>query len=132
MTWKLLSQAAIGWEKESVLQRDLLMEEIRNVVTRILNEFEVDNLSLFADPEKSFSRFLQEETRRAKTVEKRVLQTAQGQAKTEQARNTINQLIKSIAPLPTAVVLLLPPTIAIQTLLYGSAKRLSRPAFSKP
>ncbi|MEC8813274.1 MULTISPECIES: DUF1631 domain-containing protein [unclassified Ketobacter] len=90
---KLLSQAAIGWEKESVLQRDLLMEEIRNVVTRILNEFEVDNLSLFADLEKSFSRFLQEETRRAKTVEKRVLQTAQGQAKTEQARNTINQLI---------------------------------------
>lgn len=90
---KLLSQAAIGWEKESVLQRDLLMEEIHNVVTRVLNEFEVDNLALFAELEKSFAHFLQEETRRAETVEKRVLQTAQGQAKTEQARNTINQLI---------------------------------------
>lgn len=90
---KLLSQAAIGWEKESVLQRDLLMEEIRSVVTRILNEFEVDNLALFTELEKSFSGFLLEETRRADTIEKRVLQTAQGQAKMEQARSTINQLI---------------------------------------
>ncbi|AUM12535.1 hypothetical protein Kalk_08930 [Ketobacter alkanivorans] len=90
---KLLSQAAIGWEKESVLQRDLLMEEIRNVVTRVLNEFEVDNLALFSELEKSFSSFLMEETRRADTIEKRVLQAAKGQAKTEQARSTINQLI---------------------------------------
>jgi hypothetical protein len=90
---KLLSQAAIGWEKESVLQRDLLMEEIRNVVTRILNDFDVENLSLFAELEKSFSAFLMEETRRADTIEKRVLQTAQGQAKMEQARSVINQLI---------------------------------------
>ena len=90
---KQLSEAAIGWEKESVLQRDLLMEEIRNVVTRILNEFDEDNLFLFSELEKSFNRFLGEETRKAETIEKRVLETAQGQAKTEQARNTINQLI---------------------------------------
>ena len=90
---KLLSQAAIGWEKEPVLQRDLLLEEIRNVVNRVLNEFEVDNLALFNELETSFAAFLEEETRRADTVEKRVLQTAQGQAKMDQARHTINQLI---------------------------------------
>lgn len=90
---KQLSEAAIGWEKESVLQRDLLMEEIRNVVTRILNEFDEDNLFLFSELEKSFDRFLSEEKRKSNTIEKRVLETAQGQAKMEQARNTINQLI---------------------------------------
>ncbi|MBA55426.1 MAG: hypothetical protein CMK89_13305 [Pseudomonadales bacterium] len=90
---KQMSEAAIGWEKESVLQRDLLMEEIRNVVTRILNEFDEDNLFLFSELEQSFNRFLEEETRKASTIEKRVLETAQGQAKMEQARNTINQLI---------------------------------------
>ena len=90
---KMLSQAAIGWEKESVLQRDLLLEEIRNVVSRILNEFEDNNVQLFTELEASFAKFYKEETRRADTIEQRVLQSAQGQAKREQARNTINQLI---------------------------------------
>lgn len=90
---KLLSQAAIGWEKESVLKRDLLLEEIRSVVSRILNEFEENNITLFSELEKSFANFIGEETKRAEMVEKRVLQSAQGQAKREQARNTINQLI---------------------------------------
>src|SRR5690606_5916062 len=90
---KLLSQAAIGWEKESVLQRDLLLEEMRNVVNRILNEFDVNNLELFSELEKNFSQFMQEELQRAELVEKRVLQSAQGQARMEQARRVINQLI---------------------------------------
>ncbi len=90
---KLLSQAAIGWEKESVLQRDLLLEEMRIVVNRILNEFNGYNLDLFSTLEQSFGRFLQEEMQRADLVEKRVLQSAQGQARMEQARRLINQLI---------------------------------------
>jgi len=90
---KLLSEAGIGWEKDSLLQQDLLLEEIRRVVSRILHEFDEDNLFLFAELEKSFATFLNEELRRADLVEKRVLATAQGQAKMEQARNVINQLI---------------------------------------
>lgn len=90
---KLLSQAAIGWEKESVLQRDLLLEEMRIVVNRVLNEFNGYNLDLFTTLEQSFGRYLQEELQRAELVEKRVLQSAQGQARMEQARRVINQLI---------------------------------------
>jgi hypothetical protein len=90
---KLLSQAAIGWEKESLLQRDLLLEELRIVVHRILNEFTGDNLELFSELEQKFGAFLADEQRRADLVEKRVLQSAEGQAKMEQARRVINQLI---------------------------------------
>jgi len=90
---KLLSQAAIGWEKESLPQQDILLDQMRNVVNRILNEFEEGDLQLFIELEQSFDKFLQEETRRAELVEKRVLQSAEGQAKMEQARRIINQLI---------------------------------------
>jgi hypothetical protein len=88
-----LSEASVGWEQDSILQRDLLLEEIRNVVGRILNEFDENNLFLFVELEKNFTNFIDEELNRAATVEKRVLETAQGQAKMEQARNIINQLI---------------------------------------
>jgi len=90
---KLLSQAALGWEKESLLQRDLLLEEMRIVVNRILNEFNGFNLELFGTLEQTFGSFLKEEMQRAELVEKRVLQSAQGQARMEQARRLINQLI---------------------------------------
>ena len=90
---KLLSQAALGWEKESVLQRDLLLEEMRIVVNRVLNEFNGFNLELFSTLEQTFGSFLKEEFQRAELVEKRVLQSAQGQARMEQARRLINQLI---------------------------------------
>ena len=90
---KLLSQAAIGWEKEPLPQRDLLLEELRNVVYRVLNEFTGDNLELFTELEQKFGAFLADENRRAELVEKRVLQSAEGQAKMEQARRVINQLI---------------------------------------
>lgn len=90
---KLLSQAALGWEKESLLQRDLLLEEMRIVVNRILNEFNGFNLELFSTLEQTFGSFLKEEMQRAELVEKRVLQSAQGQARMEQARRLINQLI---------------------------------------
>lgn len=90
---KLLSQAAIGWEQESLLQRDILLEELRHVVHRILNEFTGDNLELFSELEQKFGAFIADEARRAELVEKRVLQSAEGQAKMEQARRVINQLI---------------------------------------
>src|SRR3990167_6083651 len=90
---KLLSQAALGWEKESLLQRDLLLEEMRIVVNRVLNEFDGFNLELFSTLEQTFGSFLKEEIQRAELVEKRVLQSAQGQARMEQARRLINQLI---------------------------------------
>lgn len=90
---QLLSEASIGWEQDSVLHNDLLLDEIRNIVGRVLNEFDEDNLFLFVELEKQFCNFLKEEKTRAATVEKRVLETAQGQAKMEQARNIINQLV---------------------------------------
>lgn len=90
---RLLSQAAIGWEQESLLQRDILLEELRHVVHRILNEFTGDNLQLFSELEQTFGAFIADEARRAELVEKRVLQSAEGQAKMEQARRVINQLI---------------------------------------
>ncbi len=104
---KSLSQAAIGWEKESVLQRDLLLEEIRNVVSRVLNEFDAEDIELFEQLDTSFTEFMEEENRRANTVEERVLQSAQGQAKREQATHVINQLINDRLQgktLPTAII----------------------------
>ncbi|MDV7401569.1 DUF1631 family protein, partial [Arthrospira platensis SPKY1] len=69
---RLLSQAAIGWEQESLLQRDILLEELRHVVHRILNEFTGDNLQLFSELEQTFGAFIADEARRAELVEKRV------------------------------------------------------------
>ncbi len=90
---KLLSQAAIGWEKETLLPQDLLLDELRIVVHRILKEFTGDNLDLFTELEEKFSAFLVDEAKWAALVEKRVLQSAEGQAKLEQSRRVINQLI---------------------------------------
>ncbi|RLP55124.1 MAG: DUF1631 domain-containing protein [Ketobacter sp.] len=90
---KKLSQAAIGWEKESVLQRDLLMEEIRNVVSRVLNEYEVGNMELFTSLEKSFSKFMEDEERRARDAENQIVQIAQNQSRQEMIRSMVNQLI---------------------------------------
>lgn len=120
---KLLSQAAIGWEKESVLQRDLLLEELRRVVQRVLNEFNGNNLELFSELEEKFSAFLADENRRAEQVEKRVLQTAEGQARMEQARRLINQLINDRLQgktLPSVVIDMIDGpwrTLMLQTLL---------------
>lgn len=90
---KLLSQASLGWEKDSLQQRDLLLEELRNVVYRILNEYSGHDLSLFSELEQRFAAFVADENQRAEKVEARVLQSVEGQAKMEQARRVINQLI---------------------------------------
>lgn len=90
---KLLSQAALGWEKDNLLQRDLLLDELRNVVYRILNEYDEHDLSLFTELEERFAAFLADEQQRIAKVEARVLQSVEGQAKMEQARRVINQLI---------------------------------------
>lgn len=45
------------------------MEEICNVVSCVLNEYEVGNMELFIFLEKSFLKFMEDEERRVRDVE---------------------------------------------------------------
>lgn len=104
---KRLSQAAIGWERESILQRDYLMEEIRLVVNRILIEFHGDNMELFETLDAQFAEFLEHQQQETDKEEKRAVEEARGKSKLELSKSITSQLIADRMQgktLPTQVI----------------------------
>ncbi|MEX2473971.1 DUF1631 domain-containing protein [Marinobacter sp.] len=87
-----LAMSAIGWAEKESGQRDLLLEKIESVVSRVLNEF-IDNVGLFEELLNDFSHFMDLDRRRRELVEQRLRDAEEGRARQERAADSVNRLI---------------------------------------
>lgn len=88
-----MAQAAIGWVEPAELERDPLYRQIDTIVERVLGEFE-DSVELFDHVLDEFLLFLEEEQERARLVEERTRQAAEGKAKVDGARLQVDAEIQ--------------------------------------
>lgn len=88
-----MAQAAIGWVEPAQVERDPLYRQIDNVVERVLGEFD-DSVELFEHLLDEFLLFLEEEQERARLVEERTRQAAEGKAKVDNARLRVDAEIQ--------------------------------------
>lgn len=88
-----MARASIGWVEPEQLDSDPLYSRIKLTVERILAEFE-DDPQLFSDLLDDFLIFLEEEEERARLVEERTRQAAEGKAKIERAKARVSAEIQ--------------------------------------
>lgn len=91
-----LSSAGIGWSSARELKRDTMYNKIEAVVHRVLNDFSTDP-DVFSDLLAEFREFVGQDTRRSVLVEQRVKDTEQGKARTQQAKQTVQNLVNQKA-----------------------------------
>lgn len=87
-----LGSAALGWSNQDGTQRDKLYQKIEEVVQRLLSEFSDDPV-IFSDLLEDFVTFFRIERRRSELVEQRVRDAEEGRARTEAARQHIEQAL---------------------------------------
>ncbi|MCL6415983.1 DUF1631 domain-containing protein [Aestuariirhabdus sp. Z084] len=104
-----MASAAMGWNDQDSKTQDRLFQKMEQVVFRILREFE-DNISIFNECLDDFLGFVVREQRRSELMEQRVRDAEEGRAKSEAARNAVQQALadKMVGlSLPSVVVSLL-------------------------
>lgn len=84
-----MARAALGWVEPTHLERDPLYRRIENIVERILSEFGDDG-QLFDELLDEFLAFQEQERERARLVEERARQAAEGKAKVESAKARVD------------------------------------------
>ncbi len=92
---KLLNEmatAGIGWAPGADIERDPLYRKMAAVVDRVLNEFDHDVI-IFTEFLADFVSFMEQERRRANLVEQRTVDAEDGRARSEMARNTVQQAL---------------------------------------
>ena len=100
-----LSSAGIGWSSAKELKRDALYNKIESVVLRVLNG-NTETPALFEALVDELQRFISKDERRNSIVEQRVKETESGKARSEAAKQDVQQLINQKAAgmrLPTVV-----------------------------
>lgn len=88
-----MARAAIGWVEPEQLESDPLYSQVKRSVERILVEFD-DDPQLFSDLLDDFLIFQEEEQERARLVEERTRQAAEGKARIEQAKSRVSAEIQ--------------------------------------
>lgn len=88
-----LAHAAVGWTELENPDSDPLYRKMSEVMNRILEGFDED-IGLFERVLQDFRQFLDQEKERARTVEERTRQTAEGKAKVEEARERVQSEIE--------------------------------------
>jgi len=104
-----IASAALGWVDQDDSQRDTLYQRIDQVVQRLLNDF-VDDPAIFAELLAEFMAFTGDERRRSDLLEQRTRDAEEGRAKSELARQHVEQALNQRLlgkTLPEAVVRLL-------------------------
>ncbi len=91
---KIISLAAIGWERQNAEVRDLLHEEFTSILVQLLQNYHPGVYELIENLEKDFQKFIIMETKRARQVEQKTL--TNDSVTTRHANNTslVNQLIQ--------------------------------------
>ncbi|WP_237067453.1 DUF1631 domain-containing protein [Microbulbifer guangxiensis] len=90
-----LADAATGWQAGENHEREPLYRETCRIVDRIANEFDRD-VGLFAELLESFEAFIARERKRAEMLEKRVVDEADGRARTQAARARVAAVIDAL------------------------------------
>ena len=104
-----IASAALGWVDQDDAQRDTLYQRIDQVVQRLLNDF-VDDPAIFAELLAEFVAFTGDERRRSDLLEQRTRDAEEGRAKSELARQHVEQALNQRLlgkTLPEVVVRLL-------------------------
>jgi hypothetical protein len=91
-----LSWAGIGWSNASELARDAVYDKIESVVLTIVNDFRED-VSIFERLLNELREFVGHDTRRRQQAEQRVKDSEQGRARTQDAKQQVQQLINQKA-----------------------------------
>ncbi|UWF50180.1 DUF1631 domain-containing protein [Pseudomonas sp. N3-W] len=87
-----IAAAAMGWGECDDHQRDSLYLRIEQVVQRLLNDF-VDDPAIFSELLADFLAFTSDERRRSELLEQRTRDAEEGRAKTELARQRVEQAL---------------------------------------
>lgn len=88
-----MARAATGWVEPEQFEHDALYSQIKRAVERILNEFDADP-QVFSEVLDDFLIFQEEEQERARLVEERTRQAAEGQAKVEAAKAHVSATVQ--------------------------------------
>ena len=90
-----LADATTGWQAGENYESDPLYREVSQVVERVLNEFDRD-IGVFAELLESFRQFIARERKRAEMLERRIVDEADGRAKTQAARARVAALMDAL------------------------------------
>ncbi|MCX2842288.1 DUF1631 domain-containing protein [Microbulbifer thermotolerans] len=90
-----LADAATGWQAGENFESDPLYREISQVVDRVLSEFDQD-VNIFSLLLESFRQFIARERKRAEMLERRVVDEADGRAKTQAARARVAAVMDAL------------------------------------
>ncbi|GMG86810.1 DUF1631 domain-containing protein [Biformimicrobium ophioploci] len=90
-----IADAATGWQQSDQYREDPFYLQVSSVVTTVLEGFESD-INVFADAVASFNAFIDQQQRRAEVVERRVVDEADGEARTAAARASVESLLATL------------------------------------
>lgn len=90
-----LADAATGWLASEDYEKDPLYREISQVVDRVVNEFDQD-IGIFSLLLQSFEQFIARERKRAEMLERRVVDEADGRARTQAARARVAAVMDAL------------------------------------
>ena len=96
---KLLNQladACTGWQPKDDHESDPLFRKVSEVVARVLSEFDQD-VNIFATLLESFREFISRERKRAEKLERRIVDEADGRAKTQAARARVAAVMDALS-----------------------------------
>jgi len=89
-----LAKACLGWEQVENVENDRLYKKIDELVTTVIDQFDSDT-AIFQQLLDEFKKFIEAEERRAQLVQQRTLGAEEGKAKTELAREQVENLLDS-------------------------------------
>ena len=87
-----VADASIGWDESEQPKKDKLYNKIFDIIQTI-NEQYADNDHVFSEKLGELQAFVQQEQHRTSLVERRTSQSTEGQAKTQQAKSVVQQLL---------------------------------------
>ena len=90
----VIADASIGWDESEQPRKDKLYNKIFDIIQSI-NEQYSDNDNVFAEKLVELQAFAQQEQHRTSLVERRTSQSTEGQARTQQAKAVVQQLLFS-------------------------------------
>lgn len=90
-----LADATTGWQAGDNYESDALYREVSLVVERVLNEFDRD-INVFAELLERFRQFMARERKRAEMLERRVVDEADGRARTQAARARVAAVMDAL------------------------------------
>ncbi|MFV8784395.1 DUF1631 domain-containing protein [Microbulbifer sp. SA54] len=101
-----LADACTGWQARENYESDPLFKKVSEVVSRVLTEFDQD-INIFSLLLESLREFILRERKRAQKLEQRIVDEADGKAKTQAARARVAAVMDALVAerdLPPVVV----------------------------